>query len=283
MQVEAGRTLGCCAFLMRVRLHISWAWLALLGCREPVPSSSTAVPSSARSDPVFVEVQTLDDGSKSRDWADVRESAVLEVHIPGGSMDGTPIDSYYLDLTETTVEAYSKCVAAGVCSPAKSEARALACVAEERRNSPKLPINCVTQTQASVYCEWVGKRLPTGAELKWEAIGGEENRFYPWGESQPDCSHGSFVVYDYSSGRNKQCGEGIMPVGSYPAGASTHGILDMEGNLSEWVSDTGYRAVVAAGFSYIGEITFSRGYATFEAQRDRPYPTIGVRCARSAE
>jgi formylglycine-generating enzyme required for sulfatase activity len=31
--------------------------------------------------------------------------------------------------------------------------------------------------------------------------------------------------------------ENVGPVGSYPAGASPYGVLDMAGNLAEWVND----------------------------------------------
>jgi len=72
-----------------------------------------------------------------------------------------------------------------------------------------------------------GYRLPTEAE--WEyASEYEDERIYPWGNESPvPCVHAN---YDYCIGWT-------APVGSYPAGASQLGMMDMAGNLYEWVGD----------------------------------------------
>ena len=264
--------------MVRLCLCMSWMLLAARGCHQPATPPPAAA--GGESEPLFVEFEGSNIAPSPRSES---EFVSPEIYIRGGQMDGSMLDAYYLDVTETTNAAYSECVAGGRCSPAKDGAWARGCIAGDEGRLPDLPINCVSRAQAIAYCEWVGKRLPTGDELKWEAKGGEENRFYPWGESKPNCTHGNFGVIDDSSGYDKWCGKGVEPVGSYPSGASVHGVLDLEGNVSEWVSDTGYRSVCTGGISYRSMITFDRGYRIFSRRSDKGAPTIGIRCARDGE
>lgn len=256
--------------------------MAVAGCREPAPPPAIA-PSSTVAESLFVERETLDGSVWSGSvGALISEFMASEVYIPGGEADGIRIEPYYLDVTETTIVAYRECVAGRSCSPAKDGTGGIGCKDDDgHKGSLDFPVNCVSRLQAIAYCEWVGKRLPTGAELKWEAAGGEENRLYPWGDAEPNCSHGNFGVI--APGYDEWCGEGVESVGSYPAGASAHGVLDMEGNLSEWVSDTGYKMIGHAGMSYVDTIEFGQGFGVFNISNDRASPTIGIRCARDAD
>jgi formylglycine-generating enzyme required for sulfatase activity len=107
--------------------------------------------------------------------------------------------------------------------------------------------NCIDWHQASRYCQYVGKRLPTEAE--WEhAARGFDGRTFPWGEAQPhrgllngcglECVE-MFRDWGYTvkpTFEEDDGWRGTAPVGLFPAGASPYGVLDMAGNVWEWTA-----------------------------------------------
>jgi formylglycine-generating enzyme required for sulfatase activity len=153
------------------------------------------------------------------------------------------------------------------------------------------PVTNVTWYGAQAYCQALGRRLPTEAE--WErAARGDQGYIFPWGnEWSPD-----------NSATRRSTVQEKAPVDAFPTGASPFGILNMAGNVAEWVSDwyspNFYSRPEAAGPDPVGPATgterVTRGGSwdtvpfytrtVHRQSRDPLSPTaaIGFRCVADA-
>ncbi len=147
---------------------------------------------------VFVPPGEFQKGSDDP-GADDNERPARLVFLPG----------FYIDRTEVTNAEYQRFDPGHAFPP-------------DRRDFPV--VKCAKE-DAERYATWAGKRLPTGDE--WEkAARGSDGRLYPWGNS-----------FDQTKA-NLGGSPDLVAVGSFAAGASPYGALDMAGNAWEWVSDT---------------------------------------------
>lgn len=147
--------------------------------------------------------------------------------------------AFWIDRTEVTNSMYSRCVRSGSCKQPSDPTY---------YNDPGFsdhPVVFVSWNDATTYCSWADRRLPTEAEWEkaatWDPVKNQK-RNYPWG-NEFDCKRGnfddetqldSFVV---PGGPNCDGYVRSSPVGSFPSGASPYGALDMAGNVWEWVHD----------------------------------------------
>jgi eukaryotic-like serine/threonine-protein kinase len=167
---------------------------------------------------------------------------MTEVFVPAGTFQmggldpsATPVEkpahkvtvhAFWIDKFDVTNAMFTQCTTAGVCDPPLHFNSKTVTTYFNGPDFANYPVVNVTWGEATAYCKWAGRRLP--AEAEWErAARGDDLRTYPWGDQAPDSSRANF---------NYQVGD-TSKVGSYPAGASPYGALDMVGNVNQWVND----------------------------------------------
>ncbi len=189
---------------------------------------------------------------------------------PMNGFERVDVPDFWLDRTEVTVEAYAGCVRAGACDAVDFEQER--CM-DRRDDAPEMPVTCVSHAQADQFCRRAGKRLPTVAEFYIEAKAIKV-------ESCEDAVIGTFY--------RDSCGHtGPRPVGSTAGDASTHGVRDLFGNVSEWTAAISFPdAPEDVSYWYFGEnyLGNDAGWPEFgRISRGAPLPSLGFRCARTGE
>ncbi|MCZ7540530.1 MAG: formylglycine-generating enzyme family protein, partial [Anaerolineae bacterium] len=139
------------------------------------------------------------------------------------------LDAFWIGQTEVTNAQYQACVQAGACSPLKDRRYA---------GNGNHPVVSVDWFQARDYAAWVGGALPS--EGQWEyAARGPQGLQYPWGEELDGNRLNYCDANCANEWRHAAYDDGYAqtaPVGSFPAGASWVGALDLSGNVWEWTS-----------------------------------------------
>jgi formylglycine-generating enzyme required for sulfatase activity len=166
------------------------------------------------------------------------------------------LSAYYIDKYEVTNARYKACVDAGGCTAPESVNSSIRSPYYGTSIYADYPVLHVTWNQASTFCAWTGKRLPTEAEWEKAARGSIDTRKYPWGDSAPNCT---------KSNHKALCVGDTSRVGSYSSGASPYGVMDMSGNVREWVNDW-----YDENYYSVSPTTNPQGPATgtFRVQRD---------------
>ena len=196
------------------------------------------------------------------------------------------LDGYYLDKFEVTNGRFAKFVAVIHSEPPWGFADQETPVVHADH-----PVRWVNWMDATGYCLWAGKRLPTEAE--WEkAARGTDGRVYPWGNDPPTPAQAVFGLNEGS--------ETVSPIGNHEKGQSPYGVHDLAGNLYEWTTDwydeEYYKNIPASnphgpaegttkvqrGGSYTN--TPYRLRSSFRTKGDptEHEPNVGFRCAQDA-
>lgn len=248
---------------------------------EGIPAPA---PAPARSAPYKREQVTLVDGM---------------LRIPGGRFTMGSADKnapanerpprevvvrpFWIDRTEVTVGAYRACVERGACArPPRSSPT---CTYD--LGDPLLPVACIPWASANAFCLAVGKRLPH--EIEWEnAARGASGVKYPWGGG-PGCGVAAMLAGETT---NRSCaGKHPSRVGTHLGGASPYGVLDMSGNVEEWVADwyadsltelspRAGSAHVLRGGGWLSQPSLGRTTTRNWGSVREAGPNVGFRCAK---
>jgi len=114
------------------------------------------------------------------------------------------------------------------------------------------PVVHIAYEDATAYCKWAGKRLPTEAEWEYAARGKGKNTQFQWGEElTPDGKYlANFFQGNFPYGNTAADGyDRTAPVGSFPP--NDYGLYDMIGNVWEWTSDL-YRPDIKVKYAAMG-------------------------------
>lgn len=212
--------------------------------------------------------------------------------VPGLPRPRQPVflETYLIDRTEVTVEAYGVYAAATGAEPPPErcgyEDRDLPYPASEYTWVPEEsvmddsrsdhPVVCVTRAEAAAFCAWREGRLPTVAE--WMRAGQEPYptfRRFPWGDTPPPPDDASWFSANFDAfseeylvfGRNGGSTPLTSPAGSRERGASPAGVYDLAGNASEILSECAEE--------------LSATYGDDSAPLVRPSSTAGATCSEA--
>ena len=216
-------------------LLAAWVWL---GCSPPTGDDDSSA--GGADDLGMVEIP----GGSFQLGAVDHDPNALSVELPRHEVTLSP---FLLDLHEVTVEAYGQAVEAGVveepsCRLEYEDQEEFCNWGKEDRMDH--PVNGVDWFDAREYCGWLGKRLPTEAELEYVLRAERTNAVYPWGdELVPPDDYGNLLGeetkdadtgWEYIQGYRDPF-VGSAPVGSFAVDA--FGLYDVSGNVWEWAED----------------------------------------------
>ncbi len=226
--------------------------LVLVGCGTPPPPSvaTAAKPVAPRTSPGCPDGMVWLDGATI---TPIAEKAPRRV------------DGFCLDVTEVSVGAYLKCPTC----PHRGNCNA------DTAGFSDHPMNCIELPDARAYCEKLGKRLPTAYEWELAAHNGARATKYPWGNEPP----GTKPCW---SGSRKNPLKDTCKVGSHPEDRNDAGVLDLGGNVKEWVESES--SVMYGSFFAVTDESLDSSLRSFALPHSWGGPEVsldylGFRCA----
>ena len=162
-------------------------------------------------------------------------------------------DPFYMDTTEVTVGQFKKFSKSSGYKPTKPIPWAELYIYSPTDDHP---MTYVSWFDATAYCEWAGKRLPTEKEWEFAARGGLVDKKFPWGDDEAVAR--DYANYKGTGGKDKWDKQ-IAPVGSFKPNG--YGLHDMAGNVWEWCQDwydSDHGTRVLRGGSWGNDSSFQR-------------------------
>ncbi len=181
------------------------------------------------------------------------------------------VHSFYIDKTEVSTRIYLQ-----FCQKTHRNPPADVSAADG-----ELPIRNVSLADARAFAQWAHKRLPTPAE--WEkAARGTQGQHFPWGNDLlPEMAQLPMTAEAAQASALPQAAP--VAVGSFLQGASSYGVLNMVGNVWEWVADPNgqirggsYQSYPPAANQTFESLVFAGQIIPADSKR----VDIGFRCAR---
>ena len=167
-------------------------------------------------------------------WEATFPHAITMIYVPEGEFTiGSPdnegnddehpshrvfISGYWIGKTEVTFAQFDAfCQETGLEKPE-----------DEGWGRGERPVIFVSWREANDFCAWLEKKTGLAfrllTEAEWEKAARDS---YPWGSAEPESGLANF---------NQELMKTEI-VGAYPKGASPYGVLDMAGNVWEWLAD----------------------------------------------
>jgi formylglycine-generating enzyme required for sulfatase activity/energy-coupling factor transporter ATP-binding protein EcfA2 len=133
------------------------------------------------------------------------------------------LPAFYIEKYEVSNRQYGLCVKYGGCTLPGD----LAGYWDPQKQ--EYPVLAVHVDQASAYCQWIGRRLPTDMEWIRAARGINDRRLWPWDDTPPTSE---LANMPYAEDMNLTA----QPVENYPQNRSPEGAQNLIGNALEWTS-----------------------------------------------
>lgn len=224
-----------------------------------------------------------------RFYDDPDEQCEQDKLMPGEYPERTvELDSFWIDSKEVTNAQYQACVKAGACAeiPYREcsvwtpQGLQISLRVPKSLQEPAVSVSCVTRAEAMAYCAFAGGTLPS--HNQWEkAARGVEGGLFPWGDMWASdlANWGELDILRTSAVGKLDGFEWIAAPGHYPAGKSPYGVLDMAGNVAEWIQSDDPLVGYARGGSWISNPFDLRATGRLRIRAADRRTDVGFRCA----